>query len=321
MSNIKPLSRRNFVATTGLLVAAATLKLKGANLSGWADEPIIDIHQHTDYAGRTNDELFAHQKTMGVSTTILLPAGHDINYGSTNYGFSNGLQVHATGNEACYKIATEKPKQYLFGSCEVPDAPNAIKEIEKYLKLGAPIIGEQKFNVEIDSPEMEAIYELAQTYKVPVLMHFQYKIYNRGFEKMTTILKKYPKVNFIGHAQTWWANIDKNYPNPNLLYPVGKVTPGGLTDRMLTEFPNMYGDMSAGSGLRAMTRDEDHMRAFMERHQNQLLYGSDCDDKVGEGKACTGAQAIAAIKKLAPTKEIERKILYYNAKKLMRLDV
>ena len=321
MSNNKSLSRRNFIAGAGLLVAGATLKVKGAGFSGWDDEPIIDIHQHTDYAGRTNAELFAHQKTMGVTNTILLPAGHDVNYGSTNYGFSNGLQVHATSNEACYKIAQERPKEYMFGANEVPDVPNAIKEIEKYLKLGAPIIGESKFNVECDSPEMQDIYQLAQQYKVPVLMHFQYKIYNRGFERMYTMLEKYPKVNFIAHAQTWWAHIDKNYPNQNILYPTGKVTPGGLTDQLLSKYSNIWGDVSGGSGLRAMTRDEDFYKDFMTRHQDRLLYGSDCDDKVGTGKACTGWQAIQQIKKLAASKEIERKILYHNAKKLMRLDV
>lgn len=321
MSNNKSLSRRHFIASTGLLVAGATLKLKGAGLSGWDQEPIIDIHQHTDYAGRTNEQLFYHQKTMGVTNTVLLPAGHDINYGSTNYGFSNGLQVHATSDEACYKIAQDRPKEYFFGANEVPDAPGAIQMIEKYLKLGAPIIGELKFNVEVDSPEMEAVYELAQSYDVPVLMHFQYKIYNRGFERLPKMLKKYHKVNFIAHAQTWWAHIDKNYSNQNILYPNGKVTPGGLTDKMLSEYPNMYGDLSGGSGLRALTRDEDFTRGFLERHQDKLLYGSDCDDKVGEGKACTGAQAIAAVRKLSATKEIERKLLYYNAKKLLKLNV
>ena len=31
----------------------------------------------------------------------------------------------------------------------------------------------------------------------------------------------------------------------------------GLTDRYLTDYPNMYGDLSATSGLNALTRDED----------------------------------------------------------------
>jgi hypothetical protein len=56
------------------------------------------------------------------------------------------------------------------------------------------------------------------------------------------------------------------------------VTAGGLTDRYLADYPNMFGDLSAGSGLNALTRDEDFTRGFLERHQDKLLFGSDCSD-------------------------------------------
>jgi predicted TIM-barrel fold metal-dependent hydrolase len=282
-------------------------------------EPIIDIHQHTHYLSRTDDELMAHQRAMGVTTTVLLPAGHPVEYGSTYYGVGNGLQAEATGNEDCYGLAQKYPKELLFGANEVPDVPNAIAEIEKYLKLGAPIIGECKFGVECDSPEMQKIYELAQSYRVPILMHWQYNMYNRGFERFYKMLEKYPKVNFIGHSQTWWANIDRNFTNKNELYPKTKVTPGGLTDRLLRDYPNMYGDLSAPSGLNAILRDEDHMRAFFDRHQDKLVFGSDCTDKLGEGKTCAGSQIIAGVRRLASSKKVERKILFENAKRLLRL--
>ena len=97
------------------------------------------------------------------------------------------------------------------------------------------------------------------------------------------------------------------------------LTPGGLTDRYLADYPNMFADMSAGSGLNALTRDEDHSRGFLDRHQDKILYGSDCDDRVGAGAACQGSQTIAAIRKLAPNKVAERKILYENSKKLFKL--
>ena len=311
------INRRHFITGTGLLLVGYTLKLNGAELQ--TAEPIIDIHQHTDYAGRSQEKMLAHQRMMGVTTTILLPAGRSLNYGSTHYGVSNGLQVKAGGNETCYQYAREHSTEILFGACEVPDFPGAIPEIEKYLKLGAKVIGELKFNVDCDSLEMQKIYQLAQEYDVPVLMHWQYNMYNRGFERFHKMLEKYPKVNFLGHSQTFWANIDKNHPDQNVLYPRGKVSPGGLTDRLMSDYPNMYGDISGGSGLSSMTRDEDHARAFLSKHQDKLLYGSDCDDYAGHGPACQGAGTIAAIKKLSASKEIERKILYFNAKKMFRL--
>ena len=37
---------------------------------------------------------------------------------------------------------------------------------------------------------------------------------------------------------------------------------GSSTDRYLSDYPNMYGDLSAGSGLNALKRDEEHAREF-----------------------------------------------------------
>ena len=317
MTTPRSFSRREFLAGSTLLLAGATLNLRADDT---ASEPIIDIHQHTSYGGRADQQLLAHQRAMGITTTILLPAGRPVNSPSTHEGTSNGLQAKCTGNDACYKFAQEYPKEFLFGANEVPDLPETIQEIEKYLKLGAVIIAESKFGVECDSPEMQKIYALAQEYKVPILMHWQVGMYNYGFERFHKMLEKFPKVNFIGHAQTWWANIDKdNKDDAAKLYPRTKVTPGGITDRYLSDYPNMFGDLSAGSGLNSLVRDEDHSRAFLERHQDKLLYGSDCVDTIGRGPGCQGAQTIAAIRRLSPSKKIERKLLYENSRKLFRL--
>ena len=171
--------------------------------------------------------------------------------------------------------------------------------------------------IELESGSFDWLCE--QGHDVPVLMHFQHETYNLGFERFHKLLEKFPKVNFIGHAQTFWGNIDKNNTEQANLYPKGSVTPGGLTDVMLTKYPNFYADMSAGSGLNALTRDEEHTRAFFERHQDKLLFGSDCADVEGKGEKCTGAMIIAAIRRLAPSKAVERKLLYENAKRVFRL--
>ncbi|MBA4147445.1 MAG: amidohydrolase [Verrucomicrobia bacterium] len=320
MNSLRPLSRRNFLAVSAGALAASALpfNLSAQNESG---EPVIDIHQHTDYSGRKHQQLLAHQRAMGITTTILLPSGRPVNRPSTHNGVGNGLQAKATGNDVCYQFAREHSanQEFVFGANEVPDIPEAIEEIEKYLKLGAVCIGESKFGVECDSEHMQKIYELAQAYNVPILLHWQHKMYNYGFERFYKMLEKYPKVNFIGHAQTWWANIDRDHKDQRVLYPRGKVTPGGITDRYLSDYPNMFGDLSAGSGLGALERDEDHTRAFFKRHEDKLLYGSDCNDTIGRGLGCQGARTLAVIRRLAPSKEIERKLLYGNSKKLFRL--
>jgi hypothetical protein len=197
------------------------------------------------------------------------------------------------------------------------DAPQVV---EKYLKKGAVVIAEVKFGVECDSPQMQEYYRLAADYKVPILMHWQYGMYNYGYERFPKMLAKYSKTTFIGHAQTFWAHIDKNYKDDSRnLYPTGKVTPGGLTDRYLSDYQNFIGDLSAGSGNNALTRDPDQARAFIERHQDQLVYGSDCSDRIGHGSACSGWMTIQAIRQLAPGKAIQRKLFCENTRRIYRL--
>jgi predicted TIM-barrel fold metal-dependent hydrolase len=315
------LSRRQFLSSSAILAFSAVVPgCKTREASNHVVEPIIDIHQHVNYQERTDEALLAHQRAMGVTTTILLPAGRPANSASTHEGVSNGLQAKCAGNEACLQFARLHSPEFRFAANEVPDLPDAIPEIEKYLKLGAIGVAEQKFGVQCDSPEMQRIYELAAHYHVPVLMHWQVEMYNYGFGRFYKMLEKHPKTIFIGHAQTWWANIDKNYKDDaSKLYPKGPVTAGGLTDRYLSDYPNMYGDLSAGSGLNALTRDEDHTRGFIQRHQDKLLYGSDCNDWIGTGPDCQGAQTIAAVRRLAPSKKIERKLLYENARRVFKL--
>jgi len=322
------ITRRKFLA-------AAAMAAAGSNKSWAAEpapEPIIDVHQHLSYGGkrdpqgvqigpgRSDAQFIEHQHNMGVTQTILLPAGRSCIRPSTHNGFSNGLEATCAGDEECLAFAKAHGGEYFFGANEVPDLEDASKVIEKYLKQGAVVIGEQKFGVECDSPEMQTLFQLAAAYKVPILMHWQVGSYNYGYERFDKMLAKYSKTVFVGHAQTFWANIDKDCKDdPKKLYPRGKVTAGGLTDRYLSDYPNLIGDLSAGSANNALTRDPDHARGFIERHQDQLVFGSDCSDHYGRGVICSGSQTIAAIRQFASSKVIERKLLYANAKRIFRL--
>ena len=295
------LSRRAFLAT-----AASPLLLSSEDTG---DVPIIDIHQHTPYSGRTEEQLVAHQRRMRVTKTVLLPAG-------SRYGLAAG----AGGNQTVVDLARQFPREYVYFANEVTDLPEARAEITRYLKAGAIGIGEQKFAVECDSEHVHRIAELAREFNVPVLMHFQHRAYNMGFERFHKVLEKHPRVKFIGHAQTWWGNIDRNH-DQTVMYPKTPVTPGGITDRLLSDYPNIYGDLSAGSGLNALLRDEGHAREFLTRHQDKLLFGSDCSDADGQGERCSGSKCLAAIRRLAPNNKVVRKLLHQNASRVLKIKI
>ena len=316
------MERRDFLSHSVLAVLGLSTRdafAEFASAQPTAGTPIIDIHQHLGYSGRPDEALLAHQRTMGATTTILLPAGRPASGPSTHGGVANGLQAQALGNEACYLFAQGHRQGFRFGANDVPDLEGATREIERYLKRGGVVIAEQKFGVECDSLAMQEIYALARAYNVPVLMHWQFGMYNHGFERFHRMLEKFTAVRFLGHAQTWWGNIDRKYGDQTVMYPNGPITSGGLTDRYLSDYPNMYGDLAARSGLNALTRDEDFTREFLTRHRDKLLFGSDCSDRDGSGPACLGAQIIAAIRRLAANVQIERRLLYENAKTLFRL--
>ena len=298
--------RREFLTRSALLALAAS-GVGVRSVAAQENEPIIDIHQHTNYHGRNNRDLIQHQRALGATKTVLLPAGKYY-----------GLDAHCGGNQSCASLVRHFPSSFVFFANEMPYLREARDVIIKWIQEGAIGIGEQKFRVLADSSHLEKIATIAREFRVPVLLHFWDGDYNMELERFSKILEKYPEVNFIGHAQTWWGHIDAKYDRKTV-YPKGRVAPGGLTDRLLADYPNMYGDLSAHSGLVALTRDEEHTRGFLERHQEKLLFGSDCADTEGRGPNCTGAQILAAVRKLAPNREIERKILFHNAKRVLAL--
>jgi predicted TIM-barrel fold metal-dependent hydrolase len=259
---------------------------------------------------------------MGVTQTVLLPAGRYVDRLSTHMGRSNGLAVKAGTNESCYRLTQEYPGRYFMFANETPDVDGAREEIEKYLKLGALGIGEQKFNIDVESPAFFGMADVARDYGVPMLCHFQTGMYNHGYRRFWRVMDRYPTVKFIAHAQTTWTNLDRDYvEDAKQLYPKTPYRAGGITDQYLRDYEHFYVDLSAGSGLNSMIRDPEHARAFLLVHQDKVIYGSDCNDHPGKPPICQGALTIAAVKRLALSKGIERKVLWGNAARLLGIPV
>jgi predicted TIM-barrel fold metal-dependent hydrolase len=194
-----------------------------------------------------------------------------------------------------------------------------------------------KSRVAADGPEMRRIYELAADLKVPVLIHFQEVsqqlspgTYNTGFDRLPAILKEYRNTTFIGHADAFWANISTEVP-ADIAYPTGPVKRGGLTDRMLEEYPNLYADLAATSARNALARDPDFSADFLARHQNKLMFGSDCGCQDGRGAGqtnpnplvagkCIARETLTALKQLI-SPEVFRKITWENGVRLLKIKV
>jgi predicted TIM-barrel fold metal-dependent hydrolase len=98
---------------------------------------------------------------------------------------------------------------------------------------------------------------------------------------------------------------------------------------MLSEFPNLYADLSANSGRNALGRDPEFAAAFLDRHQNKLMFGCDCPCKDGHGAGqvsqeplikgkCVARETLTALKQLA-SPAVFRRIVWENGHRLLKL--
>ncbi len=189
-----------------------------------------------------------------------------------------------------------------FASADITK-PEAEPLLRQAIKKGAIGFGEIKFHVEAAGPELRRMYALAAELNVPILIHFQEVphtptegVFSTGFKNFEAMLKAYPKTRFIGHADAFWANISADYAN-QVAYPSGKVKPGGVTDKLLSDYENLYGDLSANSGNNALSRDPEFTAGFLKRHEAKLIFGSDCTcaDGKGGGTAAAGNPAASRL--------------------------
>ena len=118
--------------------------------------------------------------------------------------------------------------------------------------------------------------------EIPTILKDTRDVEVSDFKRFDAVLKKFPKTTFVGHCDAFWANVSADYANDKD-YPRTPIVRGGITDKWLSDYPNLYGDLSANSGNNALTRDPSFTADFLKRHKDKLLFGSDCSCTDGHG--------------------------------------
>ncbi len=195
-------------------------------------------------------------------------------------------------------------------------------------------------SVDISMPAAESLLTQAAELKVPMLIHFQEVdhfenegSWNTGYaRRFEGMLKAYPRTTFIGHADAFWANVSADYHN-EAAYPSGPIRRGGITDRLLSDYPNLFGDLSANSGNNALSRDATFTADFLKRHQDKLFFGSDCGCSDGHGAGvsqnnnpaaarlagkCVARETLTVLKRSA-SPAVFRKLTWDNIHRLLRI--
>ena len=134
----------------------------------------------------------------------------------------------------------------------------------------------------VDDPMMQNLFCHAERCELPVLFHVGQQgddygiVDDLGLFKIEATLQKFPKLKLIGHSHKWWSEISGDCSWENRAgNPEGPVTPGGRAVELLRNYPNMFGDLSAGSGQNAIMRDPAFGYKFLEEFQNKLFFGVD----------------------------------------------
>lgn len=255
--------RRTFLKTSVAAVAAADVISQPKFLWGG---PVFDTHLHLR---RDSDACFTHIQGCGVTNAVLLTKAPD--------------------EDKAKEEMAKRPGVFVRSVAADPAQPGTDEVIRKAIQDGAVSVGELKYHLALDSPEMRRMYEICAEMQVPVMMHiqsfphFQGELpYNTGYTRFYKVLRAYPRTHFIGHGDLFWAHISAEVP-ADRGYPSGPIKPGGLTDKFLSDFQNLYADMSANSGNNALSRDADVSRDFIARHRSKLIFGSDCACADGKG--------------------------------------
>jgi hypothetical protein len=274
------------------------------------EEPpkLLDCHLHINHKRRSIEDTIKHMDATGTARAFILPL---------ETGEGGVLLRTETVLHAFHQYADR-----LIPFCQTDiRKSDVLQRIHAYHLLGCRGIGEQKEHLPLNDRRVEAIIALCDELNWPITIHFQDNKngYNQGLaEHLETFLKRYKRVRIIGHAQSWWAHISADVPDPEKsLYPTGPVKPGGVIDRLMRDYPNLYADLSAGSGYNALTRDEDFTADFLLRHRKQLLFGSDCPCWDGRGTnfngLCFGTRLQEFLRRMVKDEDALQDIFYNNA--------
>jgi predicted TIM-barrel fold metal-dependent hydrolase len=301
--NETPITRRHFLATTAAAVSMGSTAPAGAQRL-----PLIDCHLHINHMQRSLADTIQHMDATATNQAFILPL-------ETGEG---GVLLKP---ETVLEAFRQYPKRIIpFCQCDVRQ-PGVVQRIRDFQRLGCRGVGEQKEHLPLNDRRIEAVIALCDELDWPITLHFQDgpKGFNQGLsEHLEPYLKRYKRVRILAHAQTWWANISAEVPPPEkTLYPKGPVKPGGLVDRLLSDYPNLYADLSAGSGYNALSRDEDFTAGFLERHRKQLVFGSDCPCTDGKGgnfrDGCYSTRLQRFLRRLVRDEQALRDLFHDNA--------
>jgi predicted TIM-barrel fold metal-dependent hydrolase len=234
---------------------------------------LIDFHVHLGDTVPLPDanrrEVTAHQlidrmNREGIDRTVLLPLESP-----------EGASGYYLTRDALRDYRQYPERLIPFVSID-PRMTNAVDLIDFYRAQGCVGFGELKNGLAFDDDRNRALYARCDELGWAIVFHIDPTLCwdEKGLPRLEACLREFPNAKFCGHGPGFWCAISGDDERQGG-YPKGPVVPGGAVDRLLGEHANLFGEISAGSGHNALTRDPEFTEGFVERHWRQLLFGTD----------------------------------------------
>lgn len=226
----------------------------------------------------TPDELLRLYDRHGIDRGVLMPE------------LNPEASYRSQSNEEVLAICAEHPDRFV-PFCNIDPRVAGLGEkapfedmLRHYRDLGCRGVGEICCRLPFLDGRVQALFAAAEKVGLPVTFHMApvdadgyYGLVDEpGLPQLEETLRRFPKLRVFGHSQPFWfeiaaypADADRN------VYPEGPVAEEGALVRLLRTYPNLYGDLSANSGARALTRDRAHAVKFLTEFQDRLMFGLD----------------------------------------------
>ena len=302
-------SRRSFCA------AAAALPFTALARGPQPTPRYIDVHTHLGQTWNHTKELTAGgllewMDANGVERAVVMPvvSPEAATFISTSDAVLEKTKPH---RDRLIPFCCIDPRTSYTGG------RHGLKHIlNSYAERGAKGFGEHKVGLPIDDRRSLEVYGVCGELGLPVLFHLdeQRNTDEPGLPGLERVLKAHPKTVFIGHGPGWWASISGDVTAEDLGgYPKKPVAPGGAMERLMEHYPNLYGELSAGSGAGAIARDRKFGREFLIRRADRLLFGT---DYLSPGQE---VPQFELMKQMDLPADVQAKVARENAIRLLRL--
>jgi predicted TIM-barrel fold metal-dependent hydrolase len=246
----------------------------------------IDIHAHAcrrpgpPRNGRqifsTPGQILQRYDELGIEKGVLLP-------------LVNPEVYLPQSNEEILEIAETWPDRFI-PFCNIDpraltndvDAPlNTL--LEYYRDQGCRGIGEVMPNLPFLHPLVQNLFKHVAAIGFPLIFDISdrlggdYGLFDEpGLPQLEHCLRKFSGLRILGHGPAFWAEMGTlDTPADRAGYPNYPIRGEGVVPKLFRRYPNLFGDLSAGSGYNALARDPEFAVGFLNEFQDRLLFGTD----------------------------------------------